>query len=103
MRTDGAAASAGEIVFGILAVLVYLGAAVYMIYDPETVGNATGVAGHGYVGVATPAGMVRFAGCAMLALPGGLATGAVWWPLGIVCGLAVAIGLHHVAQRLWPL
>ena len=89
-----------EIVVG---ALLYLGAASYLIYDPETVGAATGFIGHSAVTKTSPPQLVRFAGCAMLALPLGLVTGAIWWPVGVVIGLAAASALYYAAGMVWPL
>ncbi|MGC9318550.1 MAG: hypothetical protein ACP5KN_11030 [Armatimonadota bacterium] len=87
----------------IIALVLYVGAAIYMIVEPDVVGGATGwVRGH-YIDTPTPGCMVRFAGCAMLAvLPGGAVgvTAGTW--LGVVAGLAVAVGLYMLAERFLP-
>jgi hypothetical protein len=82
---------------------VYIGFAIYMIVEPDVVGQATGTLRH-RIDAPTPAGMVRFAGCAMLAVfPGG--AGAYlfgsWWA-GVLVGLAFAIGIYVVAERFLP-
>lgn len=94
---------AAELAKVILGSVLYLGLALYMIYDAETLGEATGRIGHGSISGPTPSGMVRFAGCAMLALPAGIGAGALWWPLGVAVGIAVAIVLYRLAGRAWPL
>ncbi len=97
------AASPGEIVMTVVTALVYFGAALYMIYDPETPAAATGRMGHSQITAETPAGMVRFAGCVMLTWPLGVPAWILWWPLGIIVALAAAIGAHHLANRWWPI
>jgi len=93
----------GGTITAVVFVALYLGAAIYMIYDPETVGSTTGFIGHSAITKPTPPQLVRFAGCAMLALPFGLLAGSVWWPLGVVCGIAGATALYYAAKLVWPL
>ena len=45
--------------------LVLAGAGVYLIVNAESVGEATGMIGHGAVDSPTPAPLVRFAGCVL--------------------------------------
>jgi hypothetical protein len=94
---------AGDIIVPIITGVLYFGAAIYMIYDPEPVAGFTGSMGRGNITATTPPEMVRFAGCLMLSLPVGALTWAIWWPLGIVVGLAAAAGLYYAAKQLWPL
>ncbi len=91
--------------WNILLLLGYVAAAVYMIVNPDVVGQARGWAGRsgGYIDTATPGCMVRFAGCVMLAvLPGVFLGGLVATWFGVVIGLAVAIGLYVLANRILP-
>ncbi len=84
--------------------LIWVGFAVYMIVESDAVGQATGFVRGQYIDTPTPGGLVRFAGCAMLAVfPGAIAGAALgaWWA-GVVVGLAVAIGLFALANRLLP-
>jgi len=92
-----------EIAEMVVLSLAYLAGAAYMVYDPETLGDLTGYLGRGNITCTSPPGMVRFAGCVLLALPVGGALWLLWWPVGIVGGLAAAIGLCRLAGRVWPL
>jgi len=92
-----------EDVWSIVVLLGYVAAALYMIVNPDVVGQARGWVAHGAIDAATPGCMVRFAGCVMLAVLPGVVVGglvAVW--LGIMVGLAVAIGLYVLAGRILP-
>jgi hypothetical protein len=94
-----------EVIFWLLFFGAYCGGAVYMILNPEAVGQASGAIGHGYVDKATPGCLVRFAGCAILAVWPGVILGRLtgyWW-IGVVAGVPVAIGLYLLAGRWWPL
>lgn len=94
-------ASGGSWVVSLVALLGYVGVALYMIVNPDVVGQAQGRMGRGYVDTATPGCMVRFAGCAMLAvLPGWLAGGVLVWWAGVLVGVAIAVGLYLLAVRL---
>lgn len=91
-------------IVSVVTLVVYAGVAVYMIVEPDVVGRAKGWVRGGYIDSPTPGGMVRFAGCAMLAvLPGAMVAFALnaWWA-GVLVGLAVAIGLFVLANRLLP-
>lgn len=94
-----------EVVFTLLVVAAYIGVAIYMILNPEVVGDMRGWVGHGSLTMSTPGCLIRAAGCVMLALlPGGLAgalTG-LWW-VGVLVGLAAAVGIYIGAGRWWPL
>lgn len=82
---------------------IYIGFAVYMIVEPDVVGQATGTLRH-RIDAPTPGGMVRFAGCMMLAVfPGAAVAFAfdAWWA-GTLVGLAAAIGMFVLANRLLP-
>ena len=92
-----------QLVVNICVGLLYLAAAIYIVYDPEPLAGFTGSLGRGNITAQTPPGMIRFAGCLMLSLPFGLLAWAVWWPLGIICWLGGAIALRYVANYLWPL
>jgi len=82
----------GGTITAVVFVALYLGAAIYMIYDPETVGSTTGFIGHSAITKPTPPQLVRFAGCAMLALPFGLLAGTVF-------GLAQQLrGAHFISH-----
>ena len=92
-------------VFPLLVAAAYIAAAVYMILNPEVVGEARGYIGHGSVTASTPGCLVRAAGCVMLALlPGGLAGSAtgLWW-VGVLVGAGAAVGLYVAAGRWRPL
>ncbi len=89
----------------IIALVVYVAIAIYLIVEAETVGQATGYVRGGYVDKPTPGCMIRFFGCAMLAVgPGALFAFAVgaWWA-GVLVGLAAAVGLYVLANRVLPI
>ncbi|MCB9777095.1 MAG: hypothetical protein H6742_00860 [Alphaproteobacteria bacterium] len=54
---------------GALQGTIYAGSAVFLIWNPEFVGNFTGWTGRGYINRTTPAPVVRGIGWAMLTLP----------------------------------
>ena len=94
-------ASGGSSVPALLALLAYVAVAIYMIVNPEVVGQAQGHIGHGYVDSATPGCMIRWAGCAMLAwLPGWVVGGVLVWWAGALVGTAITVGLYLLAVRL---
>ena len=89
----------------IIGGLIYLGIAIYMIVEAESVGQITGVVHGSMITSTTPGCMIRFAGCAMLAVfPGAFFAFLVgaWWA-GVLFGLAAAIGLNLLANRFLPL
>jgi len=92
-------------VFYIGLALGWLGIALYMIIEPEAVGEATGMVRYGHITSGSPAYMVRFAGCIMLTLVPGCIVGSwasLWW-VGVVVAVGLAIPLYIAAGRLDPL
>ena len=92
-----------EIVKAVFCGLIYLGAAIYIVHDPETPANFTGVIHGSRVAHSTPAWMLRLTGCVMLALPVVVLGWAVWWPAGILVGLAAVGGLYRTANHYWEI
>jgi len=85
--------------WSIVVVIIYVGAAIYLIVNPEEIGSYRGWAGHGVVTAPTPGCMIRAVGCCMLAVfPAGF-VGAWNVVAGIVIGILVAIGLYMAASR----
>ena len=83
---------------------LYLAAGVYTIYDPETVVRwPVMVWSRAVTDEDTGVRAIRFAGCAMLALPLAVLSWMVWWPLGIAVGVGGATGLYYAASQKWPL
>lgn len=81
--------------------LLYVGLAIYMIIDPEALGQYTGRAGHGHITATTPGCMVRAAGCCMLAIiPGALVAGFSVLA-GVIVGLMAAVVLYVAAARFF--
>jgi hypothetical protein len=81
---------------------LYTAVAVYLIVAAESVGQMTGTVRMHRVSSTTPGCLIRFFGCAMLAVfPGGVGAYlfGVWWA-GVLVGLAFAIGIYVVANRL---
>jgi len=80
---------------------VYFLIAAYLILRPEVVAQATGLLFVRYVDSTSPAWVMRFLGCGMLAyIPGRIVAVLthLWW-VGLLAGLALATVLHWAACR----
>ena len=89
---------------GIFGFVIYIAIGIYLIVEAESVGQFTGFARGHMITSTTPGCMIRFFGCMLLALGPGLLVGAAvaWWA-GVLVGLALAIGIYLLANRLLPM
>ncbi|MBD3293144.1 MAG: hypothetical protein GF393_09480 [Armatimonadia bacterium] len=88
----------------IFGFIIYVAVGIYLIVEAESVGQFTGFARGHMVTSTTPGCMIRFFGCMLLALgPGLIVGGLVAWWLGVLVGLALAIGVYILANRLLPM
>ena len=81
--------------------LGYIVFAVFLIVDPDILGQATGWLRGEEIDEPSTGGMVRFVGCAMLAMiPGGVVgRGYAWWA-GALLAILLALVLFALANRI---
>ncbi|MGI5818286.1 MAG: hypothetical protein ACOX9R_09320 [Armatimonadota bacterium] len=86
----------------IFGFIIYVAVGIYLIVEAESVGQMRGSVRMHRVSSPTPGCLVRFFGCTMLAVfPGGMVATVLdaWWA-GLLVGLAVAIGIYVLTNRL---
>ena len=89
----------------VLVVVIYVAFGIYLIVAAESLGQYRGMMRLHRVATSTPGCMVRFFGCAILAVFPAAAVGFaldLWWA-GAIIGLMVATGIFMLANRLLPL
>lgn len=88
----------------IFGFIIYIAVGIYLIVEAESVGQMTGyVRGH-HVDTPTPGCLIRFFGCALLALgPGLIVGGMVAWWAGVLVGLVLSISIYILANRFLPM
>jgi len=88
----------------IFSFVIYIAIGIYLIVEAESVGQARGFARGHYLTSTTPGCLIRFFGCGMLALgPALIVGGMVAWWAGLLVGLALAVGIYILANRLLPM
>ena len=95
----------------VIGLIIYLGLAAWLIYDPDALGEYTGWARGHHIDTPTPGYMIRSIGCCMVAYPPayvlwGLLTGwglVPWAAIAITAtlGLAGAAVLYRLAVRMF--